>query len=143
MEENFSMEWNIFSMDGKKIASMEYEKIVFHSIPYHALMGSAIILLRVCLMRNKFYFCYYLLTNKLRVKMLVKKAHALDSSFTNIHAIPSAITSQYDKYESLKRLCLRSVMELSTQGSKPTTRTQKNPRQRPRTNFPRTGPSRG
>ena len=30
MEENFSMEW-------KKIASMEYGKIVFHSIPYHAL----------------------------------------------------------------------------------------------------------
>ena len=30
MEENFSMEW-------KKIARMEYGKIVFHSIPYHAL----------------------------------------------------------------------------------------------------------
>ena len=41
MEENFSMEWNmewkIFGMEWKKIASMEYEKIVFHSIPYHAL----------------------------------------------------------------------------------------------------------
>ena len=45
MEENFSMEWNmkwkIFGMEwkwnGKKIASMEYGKIVFHSISYHAL----------------------------------------------------------------------------------------------------------
>ena len=34
MEENFSMEWN---MEWKKIASMEYGKIVFHSIPYQAL----------------------------------------------------------------------------------------------------------
>ena len=42
MEENFSMEWNIewkiFSMEWKKIASMEYGKIVFHSIPYHTLV---------------------------------------------------------------------------------------------------------
>ena len=54
MEENFSMEWNteenfsmewymewkIFGMEmeWKKIASMEYEKIVFHSISYHALL---------------------------------------------------------------------------------------------------------
>ena len=30
------MEWKIFSMEWKKIASMEYEKIIFHSIPYHA-----------------------------------------------------------------------------------------------------------
>ena len=37
MEENFSMEWKIFSTEWKKIASMEYRKIVFHSIPYHAL----------------------------------------------------------------------------------------------------------
>ena len=41
MEENFSTEWNmewkIFGMEWKKIASMEYGKIVFHSIPYHAL----------------------------------------------------------------------------------------------------------
>ena len=37
MEENFSMEWNILGMEWKKIASMEYRKIVFHSIPYHAL----------------------------------------------------------------------------------------------------------
>ena len=40
-EENFSMEWNmewkIFRMEWKKIARMEYGKIVFHSIPYHAL----------------------------------------------------------------------------------------------------------
>ena len=37
MEENSSMEWNmewkIFGMEWKKIASMEYGKIVFHSIP--------------------------------------------------------------------------------------------------------------
>ena len=35
-----SMEWNMeeyFSMEWKKIAHMEYGKIVFHSIPYHAL----------------------------------------------------------------------------------------------------------
>ena len=31
------MEWKIFGMEWKKIASMEYGKIVFHSIPYHAL----------------------------------------------------------------------------------------------------------
>ena len=41
MEENFSMEWNmewkIFGMEWKKIASMEYGKIVFHSIPCPAL----------------------------------------------------------------------------------------------------------
>ena len=34
MEENFDMEWN---MEWKKIARMKYGKIVFHSIPYHAL----------------------------------------------------------------------------------------------------------
>ena len=38
MEENFSMEWKIVSMEWntewKKIASMEYRKIVFLSIPY-------------------------------------------------------------------------------------------------------------
>ena len=33
MEDNFSMELKIFSMEWKKIASMEYGKIVFHSIP--------------------------------------------------------------------------------------------------------------
>ena len=37
MEESFSMEWKmewkIFSMEWKKIASMECGKIVFHSIP--------------------------------------------------------------------------------------------------------------
>ena len=37
MEKTFGMEWKIFSMEWKKIASMEYGKIVFHSIPYHAL----------------------------------------------------------------------------------------------------------
>ena len=45
MEENFSMEWNmewkIFGMEWKKIASMEYGKIVFHSIPFHALPHTA------------------------------------------------------------------------------------------------------
>ena len=39
MEENFSMEWNIewkiFSMEWKKIASVDYGKIVFHSMPCH------------------------------------------------------------------------------------------------------------
>ena len=40
MEENFSMEWKIFGMEWKKIASMEYGKIVFHSIPYHALLAA-------------------------------------------------------------------------------------------------------
>ena len=38
MEENFSMEWKISGMEWKKIASMEYGKIVFHFIPYHALL---------------------------------------------------------------------------------------------------------
>ena len=33
MEENFSVEWKIFGMGWKKIASMKYGKIVFHSIP--------------------------------------------------------------------------------------------------------------
>ena len=33
MEQNFSTEWKIFGMEWKKIASMEYGKIVFHSIP--------------------------------------------------------------------------------------------------------------
>ena len=41
MEENFSMEWKmewkIFGMEWKKIASIEYGKIVFLSISYHAL----------------------------------------------------------------------------------------------------------
>ena len=41
MEENFSMEWNmewkIFGMEWKKITSMEYGKIIFRSISYHAL----------------------------------------------------------------------------------------------------------
>ena len=44
MEENFSMEWNmewkIFGMEWKKICSMENGKIVFHSIPYHALIAT-------------------------------------------------------------------------------------------------------
>ena len=33
MEENFSMKWKIFSLEWKKIASMVYGKIIFHSIP--------------------------------------------------------------------------------------------------------------
>ena len=38
MEENFSMDWKILGMEWKwkKIASMEYGKIVFHSIPCSA-----------------------------------------------------------------------------------------------------------
>ena len=39
MEENFSMEW---VMEWKKIASMEYGKIVFLSIPYHALFAGVV-----------------------------------------------------------------------------------------------------
>ena len=35
MEENFSMEWKIFSMEWKKIASTEYGKIVFIPCPGH------------------------------------------------------------------------------------------------------------
>ena len=51
MEENFSMEWNtewmIFGTEWKKIASMEYEKIIFHSIPYYALfIGTNFILIQ-------------------------------------------------------------------------------------------------
>ena len=34
MEKNFSMEWKIFGMEWKKIASMEYGKIVFHTMPW-------------------------------------------------------------------------------------------------------------
>ena len=47
MEENFSMEWyiewKIFIMEWerKKIASVEYGKIIFHYIPYHALVPEA------------------------------------------------------------------------------------------------------
>ena len=37
MEENFSMEWKIFGMEWKKIARMEYGKIVFHTIPFHTM----------------------------------------------------------------------------------------------------------
>ena len=37
IEENFSMEsnmkWTIFSMEWKKIARMDYGKIIFHSMP--------------------------------------------------------------------------------------------------------------
>ena len=42
MEENFSMEmedyWYGMEMEWKKIASMEYRKIIFHSIPCPAHM---------------------------------------------------------------------------------------------------------
>ena len=42
MEENLSMEWNMewkmCSMEWKKIFRMEYGKVVFHSIPYYALV---------------------------------------------------------------------------------------------------------
>ena len=33
--------WYEMKMEWKKIASMEYGKIVFHSIPYHALVSGA------------------------------------------------------------------------------------------------------
>ena len=33
MEENFTIEWKIVSMEWKKIASMEYGKIIFHTMP--------------------------------------------------------------------------------------------------------------
>ena len=36
MEENVSMEWKSLSLEWKKIDSMEYGKIVFPSILYHA-----------------------------------------------------------------------------------------------------------
>ena len=57
MEENFSMEWNmewkIFSTEWKKIASMEYGKFVFHSIPYHALLkGYYHVMFQACLRHN-------------------------------------------------------------------------------------------
>ena len=42
IEENFivewNMEWKIFGMEWKKIASTEHGKIIFHSISYHALL---------------------------------------------------------------------------------------------------------
>ena len=34
MEENFRIEWKIFSVELKKIASMEYGKIIFHTMPW-------------------------------------------------------------------------------------------------------------
>ena len=41
MKENYSMEWNmewkIFIREWKNISSMEYGKIILHSIPYHVL----------------------------------------------------------------------------------------------------------
>ena len=46
MAENSNMEWNmewkIFSMEWKKIFSIEYGKTVFHFIPYHALVTGTI-----------------------------------------------------------------------------------------------------
>ena len=36
----YGMEWTIFRMEWKKIACMEYGKISFHSISYHALFAS-------------------------------------------------------------------------------------------------------
>ena len=44
MKENFSTEWNTewknFRMEWKKIAGMDYGKIIFYSISYHALMSN-------------------------------------------------------------------------------------------------------
>ena len=39
--------WYGMEMEWKKIASMEYGKIVFHSIPYHALIERAADVLRL------------------------------------------------------------------------------------------------
>ena len=36
MEETFSKEWKIFSMEWQNIACMEYGKIVFHSMPCYS-----------------------------------------------------------------------------------------------------------
>ena len=62
MEENFSMEWKIFSMEWKKIARMEYGKIVFHSIPYHALINIAdqyFFVVKIPVLRIKLQKCTY------------------------------------------------------------------------------------
>ena len=37
--------WYGMEMEWKKIASMEYGKIIFHSIPYHALVNNRIIVI--------------------------------------------------------------------------------------------------
>ena len=37
--------WYGMEMEWKKIASMEYGKIIFHSIPYHALLNNRIIVI--------------------------------------------------------------------------------------------------
>ena len=59
MEENFRMEWSMewkgFNMEWKKIASMEYGKIVFHSISYHALLIRTV--LPGNLIKTTFTFC--------------------------------------------------------------------------------------
>ena len=56
MEENFRMEWKVFDMEWKKIASMEYGKIVFHSNPYHTLPPT-----RYTLQRNTASIMKYLI----------------------------------------------------------------------------------
>ena len=34
MEENLGLEWKIFDIEWMKGGSMEYEKIIFHTMPY-------------------------------------------------------------------------------------------------------------
>ena len=58
MEENFSMEWKIFGMEWKKIASMEYGKIVFHSIPYPAYITTPGLALVTALSFSSFSISY-------------------------------------------------------------------------------------
>ena len=50
MEENFSMEWKIFGMEWKKLASMKYGKS--SSIPFHAL--TAVLTTNIFLSRFKY-----------------------------------------------------------------------------------------
>ena len=75
MEENFSMQWNmewkILSMEWKKIASMEYGKIVFHSIPYHALYVNDT-LLKLTLANNRMKNTSFI--NKLFCLFIIKVA---------------------------------------------------------------------
>ena len=46
--------WYGMEMEWKKIASMEYGKIVFHSIPYHALVATTA---KACSLRQVGVYC--------------------------------------------------------------------------------------
>ena len=50
------MEWKIFSMEWKKIASMECGKILFQSIPYHALVPDCLIFTEIARLPNSLPF---------------------------------------------------------------------------------------